>query len=113
MLRLRPDREDADRLAVAAFLSYLRPPRESAACGLMAAGPSGAALDYPTTKEEFDEHFTSVKDHALDEQLELYGNSIRQRLYIPIAEYSEDDSKFYRFVMPQHINKGVQDREYK
>jgi hypothetical protein len=63
--------------------------------------------------DEVAKHFTSVRDYALDEELELYGNSIRQRLDIPIAEYSEDDSKFYRFVMPQHINKGVQDREYK
>jgi hypothetical protein len=31
---------------------------------------------------------------------------------MPIAEYDEDDSRFYRFVMPQQINKGVQDREY-
>jgi hypothetical protein len=63
--------------------------------------------------DEVGKHFTSVRHYALDEELELYGNSIRQRLDIPIAEYSEDDSKFYRFVMPQHINKGVQDREYK
>ena len=42
----------------------------------------------------------------------MFGNSLRQQLDIPIAEYCEDDSKFYRFVMPQHRNKGVQDREY-
>ena len=33
-------------------------------------------------------------------------------LDIPIAEYDEDESKFYRFVMPEHINRGVQDREF-
>ena len=48
----------------------------------------------------------------IDTDLLMYGNSLRQQLDIPIAEYSEDDSKFYRFVMPQHRNKGVQDREY-
>jgi len=44
--------------------------------------------------------------------LQLFGNSLRQQLDIPIAEYGEEDSRFYRFVMPPHINRGVQDREY-
>ena len=48
----------------------------------------------------------------IDEELQMFGNSLRQQLDMPIAEYCEDDSKFYRFVMPQHRNKGVQDREY-
>jgi hypothetical protein len=43
----------------------------------------------------------------------MFGNSLRQQLDMPIAEYDEADSRFYRFVMPQHINRGVQDREYK
>jgi hypothetical protein len=42
----------------------------------------------------------------------MYGNSLRQQLDMPIAEYDNDDSRFYRFVTPPHINKGVQDREY-
>ena len=42
----------------------------------------------------------------------MFGNSLRQQIDMPIAEYSEDDSRFYRFVMPQHINRGVQDREH-
>jgi hypothetical protein len=42
----------------------------------------------------------------------MFGNSLRQQLDIPIAEMDEDDSRFYRFVMPQHRNKGVQDLEY-
>ena len=54
----------------------------------------------------------------LDEQnihadLNTYGESIRQRLDIPVADYSVEDSRFFKFVMPQHINRGVQDREYK
>jgi hypothetical protein len=54
----------------------------------------------------------------LDEQniqadLNTYGESIRQRLDIPVADYSEEDSRFFKFVMPQHVNRGVQDREYK
>ena len=48
----------------------------------------------------------------IDTDLKMYGNSLRQQLDMPIAEMDEDESRFYRFVMPQHINKGVQDREY-
>jgi hypothetical protein len=43
----------------------------------------------------------------------MFGNSLRQQLDMPIAEYDEADSRFYRFVMPQHVNRKVQDREYK
>ncbi len=49
----------------------------------------------------------------IDTDLILYGNSLRQQLDMPIAEYDENESRFYRFVMPPHINRGVQDREYK
>jgi len=48
----------------------------------------------------------------IDEQLLLYGNSLRQQLDMPIAEMDEHESRFYRFVRPPHINKGVQDREH-
>ena len=48
----------------------------------------------------------------IDSELEMFGNSLRQQLDMPIADYDETDSRFYRFVMPRHINKGVQDREY-
>jgi len=59
-----------------------------------------------------------VFTNYLDEQnihadLNTYGESIRQRLDIPVADYSVEDSRFFKFVMPQHINRGVQDREYK
>ncbi len=54
----------------------------------------------------------SVKPANMDKELEMWGNSLRQQLDMPVAEYDEMDSKFYRFVMPQHVNKGVQDREY-
>jgi len=47
----------------------------------------------------------------IDTDLLLYGNSLRQQLDMPIAEYDEDESRFYRFVSPQHRNRGVQDRE--
>jgi len=56
-------------------------------------------------------HLT-VKPHNIDSELEMFGNSLRQQLDMPIAEYDDDESRFYRFVMPAHVNKGVQDLEY-
>ena len=56
-------------------------------------------------------HLT-VKPENIDSELEIFGNSLRQQLDMPIAEYDEDESRFYRFVMPQHVNMGVQDHEY-
>ena len=49
----------------------------------------------------------------LDIDLDAYGESVRQKLDIPVADYNEQDSKFFKFCMPQHINRGVQDRETK
>ncbi len=56
---------------------------------------------------------STVEQTNIDNELTMWGNSLRQQLDIPIAELDEDQSRFYRFVMPSHINKGVQDREYK
>ena len=42
---------------------------------------------------------------------ELNGESIRTRLDIPVAEYDENESKFFKFALSQHRNKGVQHRE--
>jgi hypothetical protein len=55
--------------------------------------------------------FSSAVDD-IDMDLEAYGESVRQRLDIPVADFSEQDSKFFKFCMPHHINRGVQDREY-
>tara|TARA_R110001632_G_scaffold92700_1_gene197898 strand:- start:72 stop:968 length:897 start_codon:yes stop_codon:yes gene_type:complete len=55
---------------------------------------------------------STVKPDNMDSELEMFGNSLRQQLDMPIAEYDEEESRFYRFVMPQHINRGVQDREH-
>jgi hypothetical protein len=64
---------------------------------------------------ELEKYFAelAVENGNIDEELELFGNSLRQQLDIPIAEYDAEDSRFYRFIMPQHKNKGVQDREHK
>ena len=42
-----------------------------------------------------------------------YGNSLRQRLGLPIADFDVGESQFYKFCQRPHINKGVQDRENK
>ncbi len=47
----------------------------------------------------------------IDTDLLVYGNSLRQQLDIPVADFDAEQSRFYRFCMPQHINRGVQDRE--
>jgi len=47
------------------------------------------------------------------ETIETYGNSLRQRLGIPVADLDADESRFFKFCQPQWINKGVQDREQK
>ena len=62
---------------------------------------------------DMENYFKNVTVDNIDNELAIYGNSLRQRLDIPIAEFDEAQSRFYRFVMPTHRNKGVQDREYK
>ena len=52
-------------------------------------------------------------EEQLDEDIAAYGESIRRRLDIPVAEYNAGQSKFFKFAMPQHRNRGVQDREAK
>ena len=56
-------------------------------------------------------YFKSLEGEVTEE-MQLWGNSLRQRLDIPVADLTADQSRFHKFVMPPHINKGVQDREY-
>ena len=49
----------------------------------------------------------------IDEELNAYGESLRQRLDLPVANFDADESKFFKFCMPKPINRGVQDRETK
>jgi len=49
----------------------------------------------------------------IDEELNAYGESLRQRLDLPVADFDTDESKFFKFCMPKPINRGVQDREIK
>lgn len=53
---------------------------------------------------------TAVDDVDMD--IEEYGESIRTRIDIPVADLNAEQSRFFKFCMPQHKNKGVQDREY-
>lgn len=62
--------------------------------------------------EDMEKYFEEISIDNIDEDLLMFGNSLRQQIDMPIAEYDEEDSKFYRFVMPPHVNRGVQDREY-
>ena len=55
----------------------------------------------------------ALVEDKVDEDLEVYGNSIKQRIDIPCADFDEHQSKFFKFVMPRPMNRGVQDREYK
>ena len=55
----------------------------------------------------------ALVEDKVDEDLEVYGNSIRQRIDVPCADFDEHQSKFFKFVMPHPMNRGVQDREYK
>ncbi len=54
---------------------------------------------------------SSVED--VDESLIAYAESLKQRIGVPIATYDSEESYFFKFCMPQHINRGVQDRETK
>jgi len=62
--------------------------------------------------DDMQKYFDETSIENIDHELQMFGNSLRQQIDIPIAEFNEEDSAFYRFVMPPHINKGVQDREY-
>ena len=62
--------------------------------------------------EDMELYYKDQSPADIDTDLTLYGNSLRQQLDMRIAEYDENESRFYRFVTPQHINRGVQDREY-
>jgi hypothetical protein len=59
------------------------------------------------------ENWSHNSTGSIDEDLERYGHSLRQRVGIPLADYDEESSRFFKFCNNQHRNKGVQDREQK
>ena len=52
-----------------------------------------------------------TKGIDINEELLMYGESLRQRLDIPVAEYDANESKFFKYAMLPHKNMGVQTRE--
>jgi hypothetical protein len=58
-----------------------------------------------------DKYFKSISD--VDEMLLTYGNSLRQRMKMPIADMDIEQSKFFKFCQNKWNNKGIQDREQK
>ena len=47
----------------------------------------------------------------IDYNLISYGNTLKQRLGLPIVDLEAKESSFYKFCQPPYRNKGVQDRE--
>ena len=74
------------------------------------AGSDHVSVSHLDKMEEM--YLDFIENNDVDTELYAYGGSLRQQLDMPIADYSEDDSKFFKFCMPQHKNKGVQDLEY-
>ena len=58
-----------------------------------------------------DKFFGMMSDISSD--MITYGNSLRQRLGLPVAEFNAEQSRFYKFCQQPYRNKGVQDRESK
>ena len=56
-------------------------------------------------------YFDHCNEDDMDNDLLVYGESLKQQLDLPIAEMDEAQSRFYRFVKTTHRNRGVQDRE--
>ena len=74
------------------------------------AGNDHVSVSHLDKMEEM--YLDFIENNDVDTELYAYGESLRQQLDMPIADYSKDDSKFFKFCMPQHKNKGVQDLEY-
>jgi hypothetical protein len=47
----------------------------------------------------------------IESDMQSYGNSLRQRLGLLVADLDAEQSRFYKFCQTPHRNKGVQDRE--
>ena len=69
--------------------------------------------------DEYDVERTRELDYCMkffvntdiNEVITMYGNSLKQRLGLPIADYDADDSRFFKFCQTPYVNKGMQDRE--
>ena len=71
--------------------------------------------DYVSVRhlDKMEEMYLNFIEHNdVETELYAYGESLRQQLDMPVADYGEDDSRFFKFCMPKHVNRGVQDREH-
>jgi len=99
-------------MSVGADMEYGRFAMLGARMGCYATTVRGANILEVRDMEQMASVFTkTVEDIGTD--LQAYGESVRRRLDLPVADYDADESKLFKFCMPQHINKGVQDRETK
>ena len=60
--------------------------------------------------DNLSELFVDYTDNV-DKDLLAHGESIRQRLGLHLADYNSEQSSFFKFCQPHHINRGVQDLE--
>ena len=60
---------------------------------------------------ELDYCMNFFTDKDVDDVMQMYGHSLRQRLGMPIADYDSESSRFFKFCQTPYANKGVQDRE--
>jgi len=58
--------------------------------------------------DKFSHRMIDIEDDML-----AYGNSLRQRLGVPVADFDSEHSRFFKFCQKPYRNKGVQDRESK
>lgn len=61
--------------------------------------------------EKIAEYFSI--DSNIEDEIKMYGESIRQRLDIPVVELDAKQSRFVKFSKPAWVNRGVQDLETK
>jgi plastocyanin len=56
---------------------------------------------------------TTVKHEEHRHELEMYRQQPETAVGHAHSGVDERQSRFFKFVMPEHVNRGVQDREYK
>ena len=99
-------------MSVGADVEYGRFAMLGARMGCYATTVKGANFLEVRDMEKMSSMFAkNVEDVGID--LQAYGESVKQRLDLPIADFDADESRFFKFCMPQHINRGVQDLESK
>jgi hypothetical protein len=82
-----------------------------ARCGCyMAALDSNYDVTLVSDLEFMSDKFSRMMSD-IESDMQSYGNSLRQRLGLPLADLDSAQSRFYKFCQTPHKNIGVQDRE--